>query len=64
MERSENIKDGSHEYDVIKEYMLESAEIEKETMQFLRVMWNHRQGHERVREYGLSWCDWRMSSTG
>ena len=47
-------RDGMHEYDVIKGYKLESAGIEKETMRFLRVMWNNRQGHERVREYGLT----------
>ena len=48
------MKDGKHEYDVIKRYHLESAEIEKETMHFFRVMWNNRQMHERVREYGLA----------
>ena len=47
------MKDGRHEYDVIKGYKLERAEIEK-NMQFLRVMWNNRQRHERVREYGLA----------
>ena len=47
------MKDGSHEYDVIKGYKLEIAEIEKETMRFLRVIWNNRQRHERVREYIL-----------
>ena len=31
------MKDGMHEYDVIKGYQLESAEIEKETMRFFRV---------------------------
>ena len=35
-----------HEYDVIKRYKLESAEIEKETIRFFRVMWNNRQRHE------------------
>ena len=48
------MKDGIHAYDVIKGYKLESAEIEKETMRFLRVMWNNRQRHERVREYKLA----------
>ena len=48
------MKDGMHEYDVIKGYKLESAEIKKETMKFLRVMWNNRHRHERVREYGLA----------
>ena len=36
------MKDGMHGYDVIKGYNLESAEIEKETMRCLRVMWNNR----------------------
>ena len=48
------MKDGRHEYDIIKGYKLESAEIERETIQFLRVMWNNRQSHERVSEYGLA----------
>ena len=42
------MKDSRHEYDVIKGYKLESDEIEKETMQFLRVMSINSQGHERV----------------
>ena len=41
------MKDGRHEYDVIKGYKLESAKIEKETVLLLRVMWNNRQRHER-----------------
>ena len=49
------MKDGRHEYDVIKGYKLKSAEIEKETMQFLRVMWNNRHRHEWVRE--TDWHD-------
>ena len=48
------MKDGRHEYDVKKRYKLESAEILKETMRFLKVMWNNRQRHERVREYRLA----------
>ena len=32
---------------------LGNAEIEKETMRFLRVMWINRQRHERLREYRL-----------
>ena len=47
------MRDDMHEYDVI-EYKLESGEIEKETMRFLRVMWNNRQRHEWVREYRLT----------
>ena len=34
MVRIDKMKDGMHEYDVIKAYKLESAEIDKETMQF------------------------------
>ena len=48
------MKDGMHEYDVIKGYNLEIAEIEKETMIFLKVMWNNRQRHERVIRYRLA----------
>ena len=43
------MKDGRHEYDVIKGYKLESAEIDNKTMRFLRVKWNNGQRHERVR---------------
>ena len=42
-----------HEYDVIKGYKWGNAEIEKETMRFLRVMRINRQRHERMREYGI-----------
>ena len=38
--------DGMHEYDVIKGDLLESEEIEKATMIFLRVIWINRQRHE------------------
>ena len=48
------MKDGMHEYDVIKGYKLESDEIEKETRRFFRVMWTTRQKHGRVRECGLA----------
>ena len=43
------MKDDVHEYEVIKGFKLKSAEIEKETMRFLRVMWNNRQRHEWMR---------------
>ena len=49
------MKDGRHEYDVMKGYKLESDEIKKETMRFLRVMWNNRQRHERMRKYRLAY---------
>ena len=39
------MKDDMNEYDVIKGYHLESDEIEKETIRYLRVMWNNRQRH-------------------
>ena len=38
MESNNKMKDGRHEYDVIKGYKIESVKIEKETMKFLRVM--------------------------
>ena len=53
MERNDKKEDGMHEYDVIKGYELENAEIEKETMNFFRVMWINRQRDARMREYGL-----------
>ena len=42
------MKDDMHEYGVIKRYKLETAEIEKETMRILRVIWNNRKRHERI----------------
>ena len=54
-------KDDMHEYDIIKGYKLENAEIEKETIRFLRVMWVNRQRHAWMREYGIVCREWRMS---
>ena len=49
------MKDGMHEYDVIKGYKVESAAIEKDTMRSLRVMWNNRKSiHERMKVYRLA----------
>ena len=35
---------------------MRSEKIEKETMRYLRVMWNSRQRHERLRECRLERC--------
>ena len=43
-------KDGMDEYELIKGYHVRSDEIEKETMIYMRVMWNSRQRHERKNE--------------
>ena len=42
------LKDGMDEYELIKGYHVRSDEIEKETMRYMRVMWNSRQRHERL----------------
>ena len=42
------LKDGMDEYELIKGYQVRRDEIEKETM---RVMWNSRQRHERMRDF-------------
>ena len=44
---------GMDEYEIIKGYHVRSDEIEKETMRYMRVMWNSRQRHERMRD-----CEW------
>ena len=44
---------GRQQYEMIKGYNVRSEKIEKETMRYLRVMWNSRQRHERWRECGL-----------
>ena len=36
------LKDGMDEYELIKGYHVRSYEIEKETMRYMRVMWNSR----------------------
>ena len=45
------LKDGMDEYELIKGYHVRSDEIEKETMRYMRVMWNSRQRHERMRDF-------------
>ena len=47
------LKDGMDEYEIIKRDHVRSDEIEKETMRYMRVMWNNRQMHERMRD-----CEW------
>ena len=47
------LKDCMDEYEIIKGYHVRSDEIEKETMRYMRVMWNSRQRHERMRD-----CEW------
>ena len=42
------LKDGMDEYKLLKGYHVRSDEIEKETMTYMRVMWNSRQRHERL----------------
>ena len=44
------LKDGMDEYELIKGYHVRS-EIEKETMRYMRVMWNSRQRHESMRDF-------------
>ena len=52
-----DLKDGMEEYEMIKGYYVRSKKkIEKETMRYLRVMWNCRQRRERWRECGLELC--------
>ena len=36
------------EYEILKWYHVRSDEIEKETMRYMRVMWNSRQRRDRV----------------
>ena len=45
--------DGERKMFAIKGYHVRSEKIEKETMRYLRVMWNSRQRHGRWRECGL-----------
>ena len=49
----ERLKDDMCEYEVIKGYHVDSDEIKKETMGYLRVLWNSRQRYERLRDCGL-----------
>ena len=43
------LKDGICEYEVIKGYNVESDGIERETMWYLRVLWNSGHRYERLR---------------
>ena len=45
------LKDDMDEYERIKGYHVRSDEIEKETIRYMRVMWNSRQRHERMRDF-------------
>ena len=42
----EKLKDDMCEYEVIKGYHVDNDEIEKETMRYLRIMWNSRQRYK------------------
>ena len=44
------LMDGMDEYELIKGYHVRSDEIEKETMRYMRVVWNSRQRHEIMRD--------------
>ena len=47
------LNDGMCEYEVIKGYHVDNDEIGKETMRYLRVLWNSRQRYdERLRDCG------------
>ena len=48
-----DLKDGMDEYEIIKGYHFRSDKIQKETIRYLRVMWNSRQRHEILRDCGL-----------
>ena len=43
------MKDGMEEYEIINGYRVRSENIEKETIRYMRVMWNSRQRHEILR---------------
>ena len=47
------LKDGMDEYEIIKGYHAKSDETEKETMRYMRVMWNSRQRRARMGD-----CKW------
>ena len=48
-----DLKDGMAEYKTIKGHHAKNEEIEKETLRYLRVMWNSRQRHVRWRDCEL-----------
>ena len=43
------LKDDMDEYELMKGYHVRSDEIENETMRYMRVMWNRRRRHKRMR---------------
>ena len=48
------LRDGMEEYEIIIKYRVRSEKNNrKKPMRYLRVMWNSRQRHERLRECGL-----------
>ena len=49
----EKLEDDMSEYEVIKGNHVDNDEMEKETMRYLRGMWNSRHGYERLRECAL-----------
>ena len=49
----ERLEDDMSKFEVIKGYHVDNDEMEKETMRYLRGMWNSRQRYERLRECGL-----------
>ena len=49
-----DLKDGMEEYETIKGYRVRSEKIEKETMRYLRVMWNSRKGMKDGETVGWS----------
>ena len=49
-----DLKDDMEEYEIIKGYHVRGEKkLEKETMRYLRVLWNSRQRQERRRDCGL-----------
>ena len=48
-----DLKDGMDEYKIIKGYHVRSDEKNEKTMRYMRVMWNSRQRHDRMRDCAL-----------
>ena len=44
-----DLKDGMNEYEIIKGHHVKSDEREKETMRYMRLMWNSWHRHETIR---------------
>ena len=49
----ERLEDDMSEYEVIQGYHVDNEEMEKETIRYLRGMWNSRRRYERLIECGL-----------